>query len=1617
VATASPLPLPTPAQAAPTDLMLLAAANATGAARPDVIVGTAAQSSSVDQAVQSAQAATQFANVSDLANWLHGQSNQIQHDNWIQYNGDTQNQLRSAGYTPPHLGRGLLGDLVHAVTSPEHPSRWGALAGQGFRDVVQPAGRDVLHPLLQAAGAPLRLVQHVERAASEVIGSPEEAQAAGLPDTGVGRMFSPADWTQAWNRTSKGEAYLDPLAERQALKQYGQETYDLAHKLATGATAAQLIAAAGRSDPSGAGAAALQKQISTPQVQEAVRFLDAAHVSPGRAILTPGFIAKHPAVGHALSGALDGAFDWWTDPTIFGGKMVQTAAAARWLVNTADDVHRLAQMKSVDQAFTRIAEHVAAKQAGDPLAVGNLIREFPKLGQAAPDLIAANADTAAKVEDYFASSSGLSALLQGHGVNAGENGGGALPHLSRAGFYRLQAKAAFHDTVDTAADRTWTAEFGPGDVIDHAAPAGSLSDRLVVGAGRFARRAYTLVPMSRVFRPNDPNALNVFRDIATEFLPAQRVNELLDSFASAPELANKLRVYRSMMVELGQAAGLDLDQATWAAYMGRVSSTAERMYASGGKDVMQVGNTAIHVGLTKADMAQGTVVPDFRGIATTGKQLGVSSVTRGINADWIDKFMEPWRGLTLAREGFALRVSLEELASFVGRNSFGPYLRAQAAQAFKKGMERRMAAETAGEALDTVDDLDTKADANLWQRWAGHLPGAVQDGIRTGADLVREHTVDRVHNYMFALGRALAPDTYRQAVGELLDRGIIDPPELVTSLHGYDDTQQGAKEGMNIGKVKHNGKMVPAEIKPGGGYRGYQRVDTDSPYVQVYQWQLGRIATDDWARHALLSRIPAFHPDTGQQIWGLPARIQNMADVLEADPMWREWSIRSTQNRAGQEVATGEIGRRQAAEDHAAALIDHVDSLVRPGGREIPDLVDHLLATGKNPGVDFLQAHMDQLPREVVGPEIVPVTGMANRITRYTGRLFKNVIGPQINWITRTPQFLHNYTVSREAYLVPGGVADMWRDEGMTHQAVADMVHEGAMARAVNMTIPFIHNPELRSEMSVLTRNLAPFWFAQEQFYKRWARTFTYSPAAFRRLQLISHGVTHSGLTQTDPATGKQYFVYPGSNLVQDVLAHGVSVLTGGHFNAVLPVNAGLIGQVNMLNPGLERVGLPNWGPLAILPMDGLKSIDPHMTRAINKVEGSVAANSGFIKALLPATVAHAVEVAEPQWLSSSQYASAQMQAMQYLDATGHGLGTPAINQVAGPDVAHPQPGDYYLDNGNPTVYQPDGRWQRNTPDALNGYRQRVQNWARIFMVTRLIYGFNGPAAPENMIAPTGLHNDLANFMKAMPFNEAMAAFVAAHPNATAYTVFQSQNETGGFLPATKAAMDFLDHNPGLLKDHSLGAPYFIPAPDTSGAYDANAYTEQMQMGLRQRKDPKTFLNQIEYQDAAATYFKNEDMKNQMLAVNTGNKTQIDAQWTDWSRQFLAANPVFADLLGQSGTPGVIASAQTGRQQIMSDVNAALRDGSAPQTPQTSALKTLLAAYVMWQGMVGGYNNTGANSISAGMTRGIDQQFAEWLAGFVKEQPGVQPLVDRAIRPDLSSTLTALAAAGTPVAI
>ena len=424
-----------------------------------------------------------------------------------------------------------------------------------------------------------------------------------------------------------------------------------------------------------------------------------------------------------------------------------------------------------------------------------------------------------------------------------------------------------------------------------------------------------------------------------------------------------------------------------------------------------------------------------------------------------------------------------------------------------------------------------------------------------------------------------------------------------------------------------------------------------------------------------------------------------------------------------------------------------------------------------------------------------------SKLRQVTNWMFRKYIGPQINCMSRQPMFIHNFVEAEKAY---APMADHWRALGMDEAQVQDRLFERAQERAVNSTIPYIHNPELRSQFSTVTRNLWPFWFAQEQFYKRWARTFMFSPWAYRQLQLISGGLGHCGFVHTDPENGQEYFVYPGSATAVDLISH---VLGAFGIKDEVPVDADLRGYISMLNPGMQRGFVPNFGPVVSMLMDGLASLDTHMFGALGQkmnkpidwLLGSQAQSGSYLTTVLPTLVAHAGQAVDPQFFDPAQYASAITGAVQYLDATGHGMGYPALRLVGNgspPQSGHFLPGDYYSDNGTFWVYQPGGNFVDNSPAAMQTYLTRVQNWARVFMGVRALYGFAGPASPENLFDPKGMATQLQALMNQMPYEQAVATFMTLHPDATAMTVFGSQTTNGGFLPATTKTCEFIKANP-----------------------------------------------------------------------------------------------------------------------------------------------------------------------------------------------------------------------------
>ncbi|NDB90994.1 MAG: hypothetical protein EB166_09370, partial [Thaumarchaeota archaeon] len=95
---------------------------------------------------------------------------------------------------------------------------------------------------------------------------------------------------------------------------------------------------------------------------------------------------------------------------------------------------------------------------------------------------------------------------------------------------------------------------------------------------------------------------------------------------------------------------------------------------------------------------------------------------------------------------------------------------------------------------------------------------------------------------------------------------------------------------------------------------------------------------------------------------------------------------------------------------------------------------------------------------------------------------------------------------------------------------------EMALETATERTLAYVDNPAMRTQLAFTSRNLARFFRATEDFYRRVYRTARYNPEAISRLALTYEGITHSGWVQQDDQ-GESYFFYPGLNPVYQTMS------------------------------------------------------------------------------------------------------------------------------------------------------------------------------------------------------------------------------------------------------------------------------------------------------------------------------------------------------------------------------------------------------------------------------------------------------------------------------------------------
>ena len=589
-------------------------------------------------------------------------------------------------------------------------------------------------------------------------------------------------------------------------------------------------------------------------------------------------------------------------------------------------------------------------------------------------------------------------------------------------------------------------------------------------------------------------------------------------------------------------------------------------------------------------------------------------------------------------------------------------------------------------------------------------------------------------------------------------------------------------------------------------------------------------------------------------------------------------------------------------------------------------------------------------------------TGTVQRIANVG---FRKILNPLVNTLSRQPIALNEWDRQWELQkpLIDAGIKDY-------DEAVND-----ALNRTVNRVMRNVHNLTDRTQWTVTLRNWAPFYFAQEQAYRRMGRLLAEDPRAFRQYQLMISNIGNTGQIFQGP-NSKGYFVMPGTGWLS-----GSASFLGALAMAKIPVlGAQPIGMGWNLNASsvifpLSAGARPGWGPLVSIPTQAVaQAVGPHlpqnlnadMTATVQTVLGPSAATSLWSQ-LVPNTIIQRLLTGRITGFDERSFNSTAMQVLQTLDFEGK---IPSPTELLNPRIAQ-------------------------------AFFDRWRNQVQVMYGAKAIVGAITPVSPELQVQNWGLPAELSNDITAQKsLLKGVQAFLSKHPDASPFSVWQSSSNEGITVPSSVAAEKIINDNMGLINNPKYGnaALLLLITPETNATYDPNVYNEQIAQGLRAKLKPfdasgngqfPSYLNQL-YVSAgdALVLGKWLPQYEKQIAGLTGTmKYQAEQNWQATLENYAKLNPIWGTTF-QPGSNFTEKEAQRG--DLINQMRALLASPDAPKTKIASDARVLLQAYDAYQNQI----HVGTQDGFVGQTQSsIDAEWKNNLYSTVAAHPEVTNIV------------------------
>jgi hypothetical protein len=713
------------------------------------------------------------------------------------------------------------------------------------------------------------------------------------------------------------------------------------------------------------------------------------------------------------------------------------------------------------------------------------------------------------------------------------------------------------------------------------------------------------------------------------------------------------------------------------------------------------------------------------------------------------------------------------------------------------------------------------------------------------------------------------------------------------------------------------------------------------------------------------------------------------------------------------------------------ALIDKVQTMMAGyrGGYDISsDEVDHLAEIARvinryhgdkqaavwktDQALSWFRGHNDAELKDWAERTITATNGDASNLAKRANGLAKDLLDTDTMTVRRASAFETNHaaTLDRiEGSLPENGlkhVLDEDRSESLTkiirqdplldhidktgqwdlviaaHTNLATQrkaAGEIAATAAIADAMPFIDSHEFKTQFADHAKGLMPFWYAEENFMKRWARGLIESPEMVAKMQLSYMGLKSAGVVRTDQS-GHDWFVYPGSGL----LIHALSKLPG--LSALQGAGVLFESPTDQMLPGVNnRFGTPSFLPLVTVPVSLGAALFPALEPVERSMVGDYASTQNIVSQLVPAHFRN---------LASALFQGNEKN-QRFMAAMNAGMAFAVAHGQDPPDDASPQ--------------------------QVQDFMDQIRNHAHIIALAQAIGGFINPGSTSAVYAGDSgeggiglkvdnpadyLASEYLELVQSLGVEEGTQKYLELNPRGTiddivnplAYTVPRSQSTSGAPLPSGPAAFAFMQANGQYLDEFPNAAPWLFPA-QVGGDRSQYVFDQQVADKLRKQRKPDEFYAAIKFKLGAQNYFGTKDAFTKLIdeATVNGDKARaksLQAQMEYQLNIYRIAHPLFAEELQSS-------DGRIRRGKILAEMRTVVEDPAHPDVPQFNGLRVMMRTFDNYGVRLSVLGND-RSAAGKRETEFLKRQYEEFMKSYVEAHPELQAFWVSVLRPESS---------------